>query len=86
LGVAYRLGIEGSNLKVVALVDGAGSLRTDLPIRRPFAATATDEFAVEKSPIAIHFQRDTNQVVTGFTLDAGRTRGMIFARKEGTGK
>jgi CubicO group peptidase (beta-lactamase class C family) len=86
LGVAYRLGIEGSNLKVVALVDGSDTLRTDLPLRKPFAATVTDEFAAEKTSIAIRFQRDANQVVKGFTLDAGRTRGMIFTRKEGSGK
>jgi hypothetical protein len=49
-------------------------------------ATAADEFKVEKSPVAIHFVRDANQVVKAFHLDAGRTRGMIFTRKEGLGK
>jgi len=86
LGVIYRLGIEGSNLKIVALVDASGTVRTDVLLRRPFVATAADEFKVEKSPVAIHFERDANQVIKAFTLDAGRTRGMIFTRKEGVGK
>lgn len=86
LGVTYRLGVVESNLKVVALVDGSGTLRTNhLPLK-PFSATASDEFTMEKTPIVIHFERDANQAVKGFTLDAGRTRGMIFTRKEGAGK
>jgi hypothetical protein len=41
---------------------------------------------MEKTPIAIHFQRDSNQLVRGFKLDAGRTRGMSFARRDGSAK
>ena len=81
LGVAYRLGIVDGTLKVVALLDATGTLRTNnLPLKA-FAATAIDEFSMEKTPIAIHFQRDSNQFVKGFTLDAGRTRGMAFSRR-----
>jgi CubicO group peptidase (beta-lactamase class C family) len=86
LGVTYRLGVEGSNLKVVAIVDGSGTVRTDVPIRRPFAPTGDDEFAVARPRFVIHFQKGANQAITGFTLDAGRTRGMIFSRKDGSGK
>ena len=82
LGVAYRLGIADGGLKLVALLDGAGTLRTNnLPFKQLFSPTATDEFAIEKTPFAIHFQRDSNQLVRGFTLDAGRTRGMTFSRR-----
>lgn len=87
LGVAYRLGIADAGLRMVALLDGAGTLRTNnLPFKQIFSATATDEFAVEKTPIAIHFQRDSNQLVKGFTLDAGRTRGMTFSRRDVSAK
>lgn len=83
LGVAYRMGIADGSLKVLALLDRAGTLRTSrLPFRQFFSATSADEFAMEKTPIAIHFQRDSNQLVKGFTLDAGRTRGMTFSRRE----
>jgi hypothetical protein len=82
LGVTYRLGIVDGRLQVVALMDGAGTLRTtNLPLR-PFIATDADEFTMEKSPITIHFQRDSSQSVKGFALDAGRTRGLIFSRRE----
>jgi len=36
--------------------------------------------------IAIQFERDQQQGVKGFTLDAGRTRGMIFTRRNGAEK
>lgn len=82
LGVAYRLGIADGSLKLVGLLDGAGTLRTsNLPLKS-FSATAVDEFTMEKTPIEIHFQRDSNQHVARFTLDAGRTRGLIFSRRD----
>lgn len=86
LGVVYRMGIADGSLKVVALLDGAGTLRTNnLPLK-PFVTTGIDTFSMEKTPITIHFQRDSNQLVKGFTLDAGRTRGMTFSRREGLAK
>jgi hypothetical protein len=87
LGVTYRLGVLDGGLKIVALLDGSATLRTtNLPFKQVFTATATDEFAIEKSPITIHFQRDSNQLVKGFTLGAGRTRGMTFSRRDGSAK
>ena len=82
LGVAYRLGIVDGKLKVVALLDASGAAHTgDLP-RDAFEATAADNFEMNQTGIAVHFERDQQQSVKGFTLDAGRTRGMIFTRKE----
>jgi hypothetical protein len=87
LGVAYRLGIADGGLKLAALLDGAGTLRTNnLPFKQLFSPTAADEFAIEKTPFAIHFQRDSSQLVRGFTLDAGRTRGMTFSRRDVSAK
>src|SRR5438128_2520910 len=86
LGVAYRLGIVDGKLKVVALLDAAGSLHTgNLP---PITgdATAVDKFEMNEPRITIQFERDQQQGVKGFTLDAGRTRGMIFTRRNGAGK
>ena len=86
LGVAYRLGIVDGKLKVVALLDGSGAAHTgDLP-RDTFEATAADNFEMTQAGITVHFERDHEQGVKGFTLDAGRTRGMIFTRKGGAGK
>jgi hypothetical protein len=36
--------------------------------------------------ITIHFERDSNQAISGFKLDRGRTLGMIFTRRDGTEK
>lgn len=86
LGVAYRLGIVDGKLKVVARLDASGAPHTgDLP-RNALEATAVDIFEMNETGMAVHFQRDPEQSVKGFTLDAGRTRGMIFTRKVGAGK
>jgi hypothetical protein len=86
LGVAYRLGIADGKLKVVAELDAAGSRHIgDLPTDA-LEATASDNFEMKETHIAIHFERDPQQGVKGFTMDAGRTRGMIFTRRDGAGK
>ncbi len=81
LGVTYRLGIVDHRLKVAAILDGSGLLRTSTLPPEAFGAAATDEFTLSKSPIKIHFERDSNQEIRGFKLDAGRTLGMIFTRR-----
>ena len=81
LGVSYRLGVVEDRLKVVALLDAAGAPHANVPFLRPFLPTGAEEFTMEKSRVKMTFQRDGNQV-KGFTLDAGRTRGLIFSRRE----
>ena len=86
LGVAYRLGIVDGKLKVVALLDAAGSAHTGNLPPITVDATAADKFEMNEPRITILFERDQQQGVKGFTLDAGRTRGMIFTRRNGAGK
>lgn len=86
LGVAYRLGLVNGKLKIVAIVDAAGFVHAGHLLPNAFGAVAADEFEMKGKPITLHFQRDSNQNVKGFTLDAGRTKGMIFSRREGGGK
>ena len=86
LGVAYRLGIVDGKLKVIALLDAAGSAHTGNLPAIAFEATAADKFEMNEERIAIQFERDQQQGVKGFTLDAGRTRGMIFTRRNGAEK
>jgi hypothetical protein len=45
-----------------------------------------DEFEVSGTPATIHFTRDAGHTITGFTLDAGRTKGMVFMRRAPTGQ
>jgi CubicO group peptidase (beta-lactamase class C family) len=86
LGVTYRLAIVEGKLKVVGLIDGGGSVRTSTLSPDSFVATKTDEFSLSNTPIKIHFEKDSSQSISGFTLDAGRTLGMIFTRRDGAGK
>lgn len=82
LGVGYRLGVVDNGLRIIGLLDGSGALRTNVPLVRVFLATAPEEFTMEKSHIKMNFQLDLNQSLKGFTLDAGRTRGLIFSRQD----
>lgn len=86
LGVAYRLESVDGKLKVIALLDATGSPHTANLPPKAFEATAADHFEMNEPRITIHFERDQRQDLKGFTLDAGRTRGMIFTRKNGAGK
>jgi len=87
LGVGYRLRIVHGALRVAALLDAAGTLRTEnLPLNL-FVATGNDEFETrgpEGTEIAIRFQRNAARGLSGFTLDAEDIRGVAFARREST--
>jgi len=85
LGVAYRLGIVDGKLKVIALLDAAGSAHTGNLPPIAFEPAAADKFEMDEEQITIQFERDQQQGVKGFTLDAGRTRGMIFTRRNRAG-
>jgi len=86
LGVTYRLAIADGRLKVVGILDGGGTVHTSTLPADGFLATGQDEFSTTKMRIMIHFERDSNQAISGFKLDAGRTRGMIFTRRDSAGK
>jgi hypothetical protein len=45
-------------------------------------ATGLDEFEAVGTPATIHFKRDDKGTVKQYILDAGRTEGMIFVRKD----
>jgi CubicO group peptidase (beta-lactamase class C family) len=86
LGVTYRVGIVDGKLKVVGMLDGGGFTHTNAFPPDGFAATGVDEFSLGKMGITIQFERDSNQAINGFKLNAGRTLGMVFARRDGAGK
>jgi CubicO group peptidase (beta-lactamase class C family) len=86
LGVAYRLGIEGGRIKVLSILDASGSPRVNAFSADAMRAVGSDEFEVGKSGVTLHFRHDTKPS-SAFTLDAGRTLGIIFQRQQisGTG-
>lgn len=83
LGVTYRLAAADGKLKVVGMLDGGGFMRTSTLPPEGFGATGPDEFRLGEMGITIHFERDASRAVTGFKLDAGRTLGMSFTRRNG---
>jgi len=86
LGVTYRVGIVDGKLKIVGLVDAGGFLQTSTVPADGFAAMGQDEFSLTKRGITIHFVRDVTGATKGFKLDAGRTLGMNFTRRDDAGK
>jgi CubicO group peptidase (beta-lactamase class C family) len=86
LGVTYRLGIVDGKLKVMDMLNGGGFLQASTLPADGFAATGPDEFSLTKMGITIHFVRDATGATNGFKLDAGRTLGMIFTRRDGAEK
>jgi len=86
LRVSYRLEAAEGKLKLtIGLPSGAFASLGNNP-QDYLLATGTDEFEFGSTGIAIHFQRNAEHRVTGFTLDAGRTRGLAFVRTLVAGK
>lgn len=80
LGVMYRMAVAEGRIKVVAVQDGSGSPRTNNFSAEALRSTATDELEVGKTGLTLHFDRTAERAM-GFTLDAGRTKGISFQRK-----
>jgi CubicO group peptidase (beta-lactamase class C family) len=81
LGVMYRLGMAEGRIKVLSVADASGSPRANNFSADVLRAVGSDEFEVGKSGVTMHFQRAGKQAASAFTLDAGRTQGIIFQRK-----
>jgi CubicO group peptidase (beta-lactamase class C family) len=80
LRVSYRLEAAEGKLKLaIGLPSGAFGSLGNSP-QDYLRATGTDAFQFGDTGIAIHFQRNAEHRVTGFMLDVGRTRGLIFVR------
>jgi CubicO group peptidase (beta-lactamase class C family) len=82
LGVTYRLGVADGKLKILNIVDAAGFPRFNGSTHDGLRATGMDEFEAVGTPATIHFKRDGKGAVKQFILDAGRTEGMIFVRRD----
>lgn len=80
LGVAYRLAADEGRIKVAAVRDASGSPRVNNFPAEVLRSTGTDEFEVGKSGVTLRFSH-AGQGAAGFTLDAGRTKGIFFQRK-----
>jgi CubicO group peptidase (beta-lactamase class C family) len=80
LRVVYRLEASDGKLKpTIGQPSGAFSSLGNSS-QGYFRATGTDEFELGNRGITVHFRRDAEHLVTGFLLDAGRTRELVFER------
>jgi CubicO group peptidase (beta-lactamase class C family) len=82
LGVTYRLGVTDGKLRVLKVRDASGFPRLNDSLKEGLRAAGMDEFETAGARATFHFQRDQRGGVKRFILDAGRTTGMIFARRD----
>jgi len=80
LRVTYRLAGEDGRLAVKDVIGADLVSRPAGITHRVFLPVAADQFKSERSQFELHFNRDERHAIDGFTLDAGRTRGMYFSR------
>jgi CubicO group peptidase (beta-lactamase class C family) len=80
LGVTYRLAVAEGRIKVIAVRDASGSPRVNNFSADVLRPTGTDELQVGKSGVSLRFGRSADGA-SGFTLDAGRTKGISFQRR-----
>jgi CubicO group peptidase (beta-lactamase class C family) len=79
LRATYRFeSVNGRLMLNVIGVDGTRHMTSSSS--NGLVAGAHDVFRDGNQGLTFHFSRDANGEVNGFTLDAGRTRGMVFAR------
>jgi CubicO group peptidase (beta-lactamase class C family) len=79
LGVAYRLQFVNGKLVLDKILAG-GIPRSGDSAGKAFIPVGKNEFQMTGSGFEIRFQLDAAGQPTSFTLDAGRTKGMIFKR------
>jgi CubicO group peptidase (beta-lactamase class C family) len=80
LAVSFRLGMVEDKLKLVAILDPAGLKRSGGVPLNELRPALVDEFELSGTAVTLHFARNVEHAITGFRLDAGRARGMIFTR------
>jgi CubicO group peptidase (beta-lactamase class C family) len=81
LRVTYRLEVSEGKLKLKIGQSSGGFSNLGNSPQDYLRATGADEFELGNTGITVHFRRDTeHHLVSSFTLDAGRTRGLVFGR------
>ena len=79
LRATYRLAVGDGKLKLTKLQSGEGFLNA--PRQLELRPVGSDEFTVDGEGLEFRFEHDGAGNVSGFRLDAGRTKGIGFERK-----
>jgi CubicO group peptidase (beta-lactamase class C family) len=81
LAATYRLAVADGALRLVKVLDASGWPRSMALPDNALKSTGSDQFSAAYG-LKLRFTENATRGVTGFTLDAGRTKGMIFLRRE----
>ena len=76
---SYTIAVQDGKLMLQEIQNGDGFMRS--PQHLILRAVAVDTFAVDEEGLQFRFKRDDKNRVNGFSLDAGRTKGLVFYRK-----
>jgi hypothetical protein len=74
----YKLGVEDGKLVLQSIRSGDGLIHSSQ--RLLLRAVGQDTFDVDEEGLEFVFDHDAKGAVSGFHLDAGRTKGLIFSR------
>ena len=75
----YTIGVKDGKLMLQDVQGGDGFMHS--PQHLTLRAAGPETFEGDDEGLEFAFRRDGSGNVQGFTLDAGRTRGLIFQRK-----
>lgn len=84
LAVNYKLEVINGKLMVAQLLLAGGMPRSSDLQGTVLVPVAKDVFDAPAAQLSFHFQGDASGPPNSFTLDAGRSKGMIFQRTPGT--
>lgn len=82
LGVTYRLQASDGKLKFAAILAGCGAPRSFDSQDKVFRYVGNGEFELAGSAMRLRFEKAKSGLSQNFILDAGRTKGILFARTD----
>ncbi|HMI51763.1 MAG TPA: serine hydrolase domain-containing protein [Candidatus Saccharimonadales bacterium] len=80
LAAVYRLEMKDGKLRLTVQAGPGHFVRLTSDAKDYLRPTAPDELELAESGVTIHFKRNAGGDPAGFTLDAGRTKGVVFDR------
>jgi CubicO group peptidase (beta-lactamase class C family) len=83
LAVSYELDLSDGKLTLARLLGAGGMPRSSSLQGTVLVPVTNDEFEAHDAGATLHFQRDAAGKAASFTLDVGRSKGMIFKRSSG---
>jgi hypothetical protein len=75
----YKIGVADGKLMVQSIQSGDAVVHWSQ--RVVLRAVGPDTFVADEEGLELVFARDAKGEVSGFRLDAGRTKGLVFQRK-----